>query len=139
MQQPVGEDVPAFRIARELHFVDGEKIHVDLARHRFDRRDPVTRAFGLDLLFARDQSYAAGTHARFDLIVDFACKQAQRQADHAAFVTQHALDGQMRLAGIGGAENCRHVADAGFEVAAHRWPPQRTLLLHLSALQNWPR
>ena len=36
-----------------------------------------------------------------------------------AVVAEHALDRQVRLAGVGGPEHGRHVADAGLEVAAH--------------------
>ena len=38
-------------------------------------------------------------------VIDLARQQPQRQADHAGAMGQHALDGEMGLAGIGGAEN----------------------------------
>ena len=40
-----------------------------------------------------------------DTVVIFAREQAQRKADHAAGVAQHAFDCQMRLAGIGRPEH----------------------------------
>ena len=40
-----------------------------------------------------------------DLVIDLARQQAQRQADHAGLVGQHPLDGEMGLAGVGGAED----------------------------------
>ena len=42
--------------------------------------------------------------ARAHAIVDFTRQQAQRQADHAAVVLEHALDGTVRLAGVGRTE-----------------------------------
>ena len=40
-----------------------------------------------------------------DPLIDLPGEQTQRQADHAALVAEHALDRQMRLAGIGGPEH----------------------------------
>ena len=128
VQQPIGEDVTALRIARELNFIDGEEVDVDIARHRLDGAHPVARALRLDLLLAGDQRDLVGADARGDLVVDLARQEAQRQADHAAFVADHALDGEVGLAGVGGPEHRRHVANAGFEVAAH---------LNSSSLSQW--
>jgi len=36
-----------------------------------------------------------------DLVVDLARQEAQRQADHAGFVRQHTVDGEMGFAGVG--------------------------------------
>ena len=52
----------------------------------------------------------SGADAVDHLVVDLARQQAQRQADHAGGMRQHALDGEMGLAGIGGPE---HGGDAG--------------------------
>ena len=119
MQQAVGEDVPALGIGGELDLVDGEEVDVDVARHRLDGAHPVARPLRLDLLLAGDERDLVGADAGGDLVVDLAREQAQRQADHAAFVAEHALDGEVGLAGIGGPEHRRDVADARFEVAAH--------------------
>ena len=58
----------------------------------------------------RDETLLLGADAIDALVVDLAREQAQRQADHAARMRQHALDGEMRLAGIGRPE---HRGDAG--------------------------
>ena len=112
MQQAVGEDVAALRIGGELHLVDGEEVDVGIARHRLDRAHPVARLLRLDLLLAGDERDVVGADARGDLVVDLAREQAQRQADQARVVPEHALDRQVRLARIGGPEHGRHIADA---------------------------
>ena len=119
MQQAVGEDVAALRVGGELHFVDGEKIDIRFARHRLDGAHEIARMLRLDLLLARDQRHLHRPDARDDLVVDLTCQQAQRQPDEPGLVAQHALDGEVRLAGVGRPQHGRHVADAVFEVAAH--------------------
>ena len=149
MQQPVGEDVTALGIGGELDLVDGEEIDVDLARHGLDGAHPVAGALGLDLLLAGDERDLVGADAGDDLVVDLAREQTQRQADHAAFVAEHALDGEVGLAGVGRPQHRRDVADARFEVDAHQWPSGVaapaggvTLALHRregrSRLSCWP-
>ena len=128
MQQAIGEDVAALGIGGELDLVDGEEVDVDVARHRLDGAHPIARALRLDLLLAGDQRDLVGADAGGDLVVDLARQQAQRQSDHAALVAEHALDGEVRLAGVGGPEHRRHIADARFEVAAH---------LNSSYLSQW--
>ena len=119
VQQAVGEDVAALGIGGELDLVDGEEIDVDVARHRLDRAHPIARPLRLDLLLAGDQRDLVGADAGGDLVVDLAREQAQRQADHAAVVAEHALDREVGLAGVGGPEHGRHIADARFEIEAH--------------------
>ncbi len=68
----------------------------------------------LDLFLAGDQRDSVGTHARDDLIVNFAGQQPQRQPDHAGRMRHHALDGEMGLAGIGRTENRRDTGAALF-------------------------
>jgi len=65
--------------------------------------------FRLDLLLARDQGDGFRSDLGDDAVIDLARQQAQRQADHARLVAQHALDGEMGLAGIGRAEHGQHV------------------------------
>ena len=60
MEHAVGEDVSAFEIARDLDFIDGEKRHVEVARHRLNGGDPEARILRLDLLLAGDQRDALG-------------------------------------------------------------------------------
>ena len=45
-----------------------------------------------------------------DARIDLARQEPERQANDAALVRDHALDGEMRLAGIGRTEDRRHVA-----------------------------
>ena len=110
MQDAVGEDVAALEIGRDLDFIDGEKRHVEIPRHRLDGGDPVARVLRLDLLLAGDQRDRLDARAIGDLVVDLARQQPQRQADHAGGMRQHPLDRQMGLAGVGRPE---HGGDAG--------------------------
>ncbi len=43
MQDPIGENVAALEIRRDLDFIDGEKRHVDIPRHRFHGGHPEAR------------------------------------------------------------------------------------------------
>ena len=110
MQDAIGEDVAAFEIRRDLDFVDREKRHVDIARHRLHGRDPVARVLRLDLLLAGDQRDAVLAGAIGDLVVDLARQEPQRQADDPRRMPQHPLDRQMGLAGVGWSE---HRGNAG--------------------------
>ncbi len=114
MQQAIGEDVAALGIAGKLDLVDGEKIDIDLARHRLDGRHPVARPLRLDFFLAGDERHFVGADAGRDLVVDLTRQKPQRQSDHAAFVPEHALDGEVRLAGVGRPENCSDIANARF-------------------------
>ena len=75
-----------------------------------------------------------------DLVVYLARQQPQGEANNAAFVTKHALDGEVRLAGIRGAEHGGDAAAAmvtlwGVEIThwpelnapAKRWKLPKTL------------
>ncbi len=105
MQQPVGEDMAALRIGAELDLVDHQAGDRDVQRHRLDGADVKARRPGDDLLLARDQRHLVGAAQLDDPVIDLARQQAQRQADHAGFVGQHAFDGEMGLAGIGGPQD----------------------------------
>ena len=105
MQQAVGEDVAALGIGAELDLVDGQELDLAGQRHGLDRADEIGRAGGDDLLLAGDQGHR-GLAAQLDHpVVDLARQEAQRQADHARGVGQHALNGQMGLAGVGRPQN----------------------------------
>ena len=110
IEHAVGEDMAAFEIGAELHLIDGEERDVEIARHRLDGRHPVTRMRRLDLLLAGDQRDCLGAYAGRNLVVDLARQQPQRQPDDAGGMAEHALDGEMGLAGIGRPE---HGGDAG--------------------------
>ncbi len=116
MKKPICEDVTPLRVAGELYFVDGEKVDVDVAGHGFYGCHPVTCAFGFDLLFTGDKGDFVSADAVCNLVVDLACEQTQRQADHAAVVAKHSLDRKMRLSGIRRTQNRRYIADAGFKI-----------------------
>ena len=135
VQQAVGEGVSAVEVGGELDLVDGDEGEVEVARHRLDGADPVSGRARLDLLLAGDQRHGVDTDLVDDAIVDLARQQTQRQADHAGTVCQHALDGVMRLAGVG---RPQHQRDTGGAVRprraghgkreVHRAPAVRTQL-----------
>ena len=105
MKDAVGEDVPALQIVGELHLVDGDESGVGLARHRLDGADRIARPRRLDLLLAGDQRDIRRADLVDHALEHLAREQAQRQADDAGGMRHHALDGEMGLAGVGGAEN----------------------------------
>ena len=71
----------AIEIGGELDFVDGDEIHLEVARHGLDGGNPIAGIFRLDLLFAGDQRHRVGTDPLDDAIVDLAGQEPQRQAD----------------------------------------------------------
>ena len=110
VQHAVGEDMPALQIGRDLDFIDRQKRHVEIPRHRLHGGNPVARLRRFDLLFAGDQRDVIDADATDDLVIDLARQQPQRQADHARGMRDHPLDRQMRLAGVG---RPQHRGDAG--------------------------
>jgi hypothetical protein len=72
VQDAIGEDMAALEIGRDLDFIDGEKRHVEIPRHRLHGGDPVARLRRLDLLFARDQRDGVDADPVDDLVVDLA-------------------------------------------------------------------
>ena len=134
MQQAIREDMAAIGVGGELDLVDRQEIDIDVPRHGLDGRDPVARTLGLDLFLARDERDIARADAGHDPIVHFACEQPQRQADHPALVTEHALDGEMGLARVGRAEDGRHIADAGLKRHIHSWRTSRAMGRHRRAV-----
>jgi len=105
VQQTMGEDMAALGVGDELDLVDGEEFDAPFQRHSLDRADPIGGLGGDDLLLAgdeRDMPLATRLHHP---VVDFARQQPKRQPDHARSETQHPLDRQMRLAGVGRAEH----------------------------------
>ena len=60
--------------------------------------------FGLDFFLTGDEGHSLGAHLGHHTIVNLARQQAQRQADDAAGIFQHPLNGEMGFAGIGGAK-----------------------------------
>ena len=105
MEQPVGEYMPPVGVGTDLRLVQCDERHLAVARHRFGSAQEIARAVGNDLFLAGNQRDLRGTLDRDDAVIDFACQQAQRKADHAADVAAHALDREVRLAGVGRAKN----------------------------------
>ena len=129
MQQPVGEEMAALGVGRHLHFVDGQERHDAVERHGFDGADEIARAGRGDFLLAGDQRHLRGAFDLHDAIVVLARQQAQREADHARLVAEHALDGEVGLAGVGGTENGGQAAGGAGErhradLRARLWPKQ---------------
>ena len=105
VEQPVGEHMPALGIRRELDLVHGDKVGLELPRHGLDGAHIEARRWRLDLLFAGDERDLARSDAGDDLVVDLARQEAQRQADDAHVVGEHALDGEVGFARVGGPEH----------------------------------
>ena len=102
----------AVEVGGELDLVHGHEGEGEVARHGLDGGDPVACPVGLDLLLARHESDVLDARPLDHALVDLARQEPQGQADHAALVAEHALDGEMRLAGVGGAQHGRDAARA---------------------------
>ncbi len=111
--------MPTLGVSSKLDLVDREEIDIDLARHRLDGRNPESRVFRLDLLLAGDQRDLFRPHPCRDLVIDLAREQTQRQPDHTRVMAEHALDRQVRLAGVGRSQNGGDVPDPRFKINAH--------------------
>ena len=112
VEHAVGENVAAFEIGGELDFVDRHERDIEIARHRLDGRDPEARIRRLDLLLAGDERDLLGADP-----LDASCCRPRAPAAAAAgrscrTVRQHALDGEMGLAGIGRPEHGGHAGAA---------------------------
>ena len=105
MQQAVGEDVAALGVGAELDLVHRQELDLARQRHGLDGADEIVRPGRDDLLLAGDQGDGSHTAQLDDAVVDLTGQEPQRQADHARGVAQHPLDGQMRLAGVGGTQH----------------------------------
>ncbi len=101
VEKTVGKNVAAIESCGELNFIDRDEGKSPVARHGLDRRDPITRGLGFDLLFAGDEGDGLAADARDHAVIDLARQKPQRQSDHAILMREHALDRIMRLAGVG--------------------------------------
>ena len=110
MQDTIGEDVAAFHVGGKLNLVDGDESRIRLPGHRLDRANRKARAGRRDLFLAGNQRHIGCANLLGHAAIDLACQQAQRQTDQARFMRHHALDGEMRLAGIGRSEHGGYVA-----------------------------
>ena len=95
-------------IATQLDLINRKKIAAHTFGHRLDRANPVLSARRHDPFFTCHQRHDAGAFHSNDSVIDFACKQPQRQADHACPMAQHLLDSIMGFASIGRAKNGRN-------------------------------
>ncbi len=107
-QEPVSEHMPSVSIGAELDLVDCNEIRADFQRHRFGGADPVLGAVGDDAFLARDQRHDRRADLGDDAVINFTRQQAQRQADHARPVRQHAFDRMMGFAGVRRPKDRRH-------------------------------
>ena len=105
MQQAIGEHVAAVGIGAELDLVHRQELGVAVERHRLDGAGEPARVRRDDLLLAGDQGDVAGALLGHHAVVVLARQQAEGKADDAGGVRQHALDGEMGLAGIRRAED----------------------------------
>ena len=105
MEEPVGEDVAALAVGDHLDLVDREEADFAVHRHRLDRAHEPARVRRHDALLARDQRHLPRSLCGGNALVVLARQQAQRKADHAGAVAEHAFDRKERLAGVGGPEN----------------------------------
>jgi len=112
VQDPVGENMAPLQVTGQLHFVDGDKRGIRILRHCFNGTDPVARFRRQHFLFAGHQRHGVLAGAFDDLCINLPCQEPQRQADHAGFMAEHALDRQMGLARIRRSEHRRHGAVA---------------------------
>ena len=105
VQQAMGEDVAALGIGAELDFVDREEFHPALERHRLDRADEILRMGGDDLFLAGDQRDPGRAFGLHHPVVDFPRQSRSGRPIMPEEWAKHALDREMRLAGVGRAEN----------------------------------
>jgi hypothetical protein len=109
MQQPVGEDVPAFGVCAQLRLV--ERDEADLAcgaRHGLGGAEEIARLGRFDPFLAGDEGDLLVALDRAHPVIDLARQQPQREAHHPARMPAHPLDRQMGLAGVGRPEHRAH-------------------------------
>ena len=115
-EQPVGEYMAPLAVGAKLDLIDGEKRHLPVQRHGFDGANEIGRLGREDLFLAGHQRHRAFALDTPHPIVVFPRQQPQRESDHAGPETEHPLDGEVGLAGIGRPQNgdqARTLARAG--------------------------
>ncbi len=105
VQQPLGEHMAALGVGAQLDLVHRQELHRQRQGHGLHRAHPVVRPRRDDLLLAGDQGHRAGAPQLGDAVIDLARQEAQRQADHAGGVAQHAFDRQMGFTRVGRSED----------------------------------
>ena len=126
----------------ELYLVHGDEVDVPTERHGLRGANPVVGAAWRAFLFARHQGDAVLTDASRHAVIDFARQQPERQADHAAAVAQHALDGEVGFAGVGGSQDgfdpgaVGHGRMVGLGLGEFKPGPSQTALT-TGPVENW--
>src|SRR5262249_52749674 len=92
VEKAVREEGTTVWVGGKLDFIDGQEVDLDIARHRLDGANVITRTLRLDLLFAGNKRNVFRPDASDDLVVNLAREQAQRQPDETALMTKHTLD-----------------------------------------------
>ena len=105
MQQAIGEDMAAIGVRTELDLIDGDELGLAVQRHRLDGARIPARAGGDDLLLPGNKGHVAHPFARHHAVIVLAREQPQRETNNAGAMGQHALDGEMGLAGVGRAKH----------------------------------
>ncbi len=106
-QQPIGEDMATLRIGAQLRLVQRHERRLALQRHAFGRAAEPACLGRQDLLLTGDQRDFGRAFHGHHAVIHLAREQPQREADHAAGMAAHPLDGEVGLAGVGGPQHCR--------------------------------
>lgn len=142
MQNAVREDVATFEVTRQLHLVDGDEGGARLARHGLHRAHRIARVGRRYLFFTRHQRDVLRPDLLDHTRIDLARQQPQRQADNAAAVRHHTLDGIMGLAGIGRSEHRGYAASAQdhrLRIFSHWSMHGRETTVFRSASSSWKK
>ena len=108
MQQAIGEDMTALGVGSQLDFIDRQKFHVVVERHRLDGANEIAGVRWKDFFLAGDQCHGRAALLGDHSVIVLARQKAQWKTNHAAGVAQHALDRQIRFAGVGRPKHGRH-------------------------------
>ena len=95
----------AVGIGAHLDLVDGKEGDQPVHRHRVDGAQEITRVGGDDLFLAGDQGDLVASLEAHRPVVVLARQQTQGKTDHAAGVSQHAVERQVGLARVGRPED----------------------------------
>jgi hypothetical protein len=76
MDKAVRKNMPALSVSGELDFINCKKRRIAIDRHTFDRTDKITRPWGDDLFFTRNQSNGPGALRRDSTVVVFTSQKA---------------------------------------------------------------
>jgi hypothetical protein len=101
--------MPAFGIGPDLRFVERhEGMFARRPRHGFGSAEEIARFRRFDPFLAGDERDRFVALQLPHPVIDLARQQPQRKAHHARRMGAHAFDGEVGLAGIGGAKHRAH-------------------------------